>query len=92
MEYIILWIGLSIAIGFINQSRGNGFITGLLLSLILSPLIGFIIVIVTKENTAKLEKAQIAKGKLKKCPKCAEVIKSEAVICKHCGHEFNELV
>jgi hypothetical protein len=24
----------------------------------------------------------------KKCPRCAELIKYEAKICKHCGHEF----
>lgn len=27
---------------------------------------------------------------VKKCPKCAETIKFEAKICKHCGHEFSE--
>jgi hypothetical protein len=26
----------------------------------------------------------------KKCPKCAETIKYEAKICKHCGHEFTD--
>lgn len=24
----------------------------------------------------------------KKCPACAEDVKVEALICKHCGHEF----
>lgn len=26
----------------------------------------------------------------KKCPDCAEYIKLEAQVCKHCGHEFSE--
>ena len=26
----------------------------------------------------------------KKCPACAEYIKLEARVCKHCGHEFSE--
>jgi len=25
----------------------------------------------------------------KKCPRCAEVIKKDALVCKHCGHEFS---
>ena len=25
----------------------------------------------------------------KKCPKCAEIIKLEAKVCKHCGNEFS---
>lgn len=26
----------------------------------------------------------------KTCPQCAETVKLAAVVCKHCGHEFNE--
>ncbi len=26
----------------------------------------------------------------KKCPACAETIKAEAAVCKHCGHRFSE--
>ena len=30
----------------------------------------------------------IAPGAGKKCPKCAETVKRDATVCKHCGHEF----
>ena len=29
-------------------------------------------------------------GEEKKCPDCAEYIKLEARVCKHCGHEFSD--
>jgi len=27
-------------------------------------------------------------GTLKKCPRCVEFVKSEAIVCRFCGHEF----
>ncbi len=27
---------------------------------------------------------------LKECPKCAEEVKLEAAVCRHCGHSFEE--
>jgi hypothetical protein len=24
----------------------------------------------------------------KKCPMCAELVKKDALVCKHCGHQF----
>jgi hypothetical protein len=29
------------------------------------------------------------KANEKKCPRCAEIIKKDAVVCKHCGHQFS---
>lgn len=30
---------------------------------------------------------KVSKGYTKKCPYCAEIIKEDAVVCKHCGRE-----
>ena len=35
----------------------------------------------------KHEKVQIASGNMQKCAYCAELIKKEAVVCKHCGKD-----
>lgn len=42
---ILAWIGLSFLVGIIAVGRKVGFIGGLLLSLVFSPLIGLIIVL-----------------------------------------------
>lgn len=45
--------------------------------------------LIMKSDTASIEKEKIESGG-KKCPFCAEIIKKEAVVCKHCGSKLND--
>jgi hypothetical protein len=80
MEFIVFWIFLSILVGAFASSKKRSGVGWFFLSLIISPLITFIILLV----------AGVPQGTLKKCPKCAEEVKTEAQVCRFCGYEFQE--
>ncbi len=64
------------AIGyFIATKRGIRGITGISLSILLGP-IGWLIVGV------------FMRSRLRQCPHCAERVKEEAKVCKHCGRDL----
>ena len=78
MGFFIFWIFLSILVGAFASSKKRSGFGWFFLSLIISPLIGFIIVAI----------AGLPRGELKKCPNCAEQVKSEAKVCRFCGYDF----
>ena len=60
-------------------SKGRSWSAFFWLSMLFSPLIMFVIV-----STIQVDQSQLTVG-VKSCPKCAEPVKIEAILCKHCG-------
>jgi len=80
--WIIVWIFLSILVGVFASSKKRSGMGWFFLSLIISPLITFIIMLVIG----------LPASTHKKGPKCAEEIKIEVLICRFCGYSLNLMI
>ena len=91
MEIIFMFLVLmlsSMLVGFYARSKGRSGFGYFVLSFLLSPLLVFFLVLILPDiGQERRQLREIAQGKSRRCVCCAEVIKAEALICKHCGKE-----
>ncbi|MEI6290677.1 MAG: zinc ribbon domain-containing protein [Chloroflexota bacterium] len=83
----ILAVGIGLIPAAIAKNKGHDFATWWLFGAAIF-IIALPLALMLKENTAKVEQSQLASGESKKCPYCAELIKREAKVCKHCGRDI----
>ena len=83
----LIWLLGCVAVGYWGQSWGQSFWTNFLGSLLCSPVLGAISVLISGRNVKAIEAESLASGDTKKCPQCAEIIKREAKKCRFCASE-----
>lgn len=82
MGYLLVVICCGIASAMVASSKGRDTVGWFFLGLILGPFGLIFALLVGRVGPAKGET---------KCPFCAEFIKKEAVVCKHCGRSLSDI-
>lgn len=77
-------IGMSIATSTIAKQKGRDPFGWFLIGIVFGP-IGLMAAIIAPECKAGIDKISLKNGSSKRCPQCAEIIRSKAKICRYCG-------
>lgn len=84
--WIVFWLLCGGVAAMIASSKGSSGWVGFIVGALLGPF-GIIIAFFIGGEQAQGQK-QLAAGEKKKCPRCAELVQPDALVCKHCGNEF----
>lgn len=86
---IALWVILAIVVGAVASSSGRSFIGYTALSIFLSPLVGFIVLLIASINNPGGKRSaapvQTSGAMTKACPKCGERVSKSLYMCPKCG-------
>lgn len=82
--FFFIWFLLAILVGVYASSKGRSGFWFFVIAILLSPLIGLLIALLTPPIQVALDAKAVASGEFKKCPNCAELVKAAAKLCKHC--------
>lgn len=85
---IVIWFLLAPVAAMIAEKKGLSGWGFYFLSILLSPFIGIIVALVATPNIEKMNEKLLKDGKVKMCPACAELVKPDAMVCKHCGKDL----
>ncbi len=87
MGVAFFWFAGALVVGVFAENRGRSGPGWFALSLLISPILGFLFVAVSKNLDPAKNPTLPSAATHRKCPACAELILPEAVVCKHCGQE-----
>jgi hypothetical protein len=87
VNLLFIWLGFAIVVGIAAAHRGRKGAAWLLLAVVTSPLIAGLLVLVLPDPNKERQQQELLKT-ARKCPLCAELVRREAIVCKHCGRDL----
>ena len=89
MEIALVWFVFAMLVGAAASSRGRSGFGWFLLSCIISPLLGLLLLIAVPKRgppAAVTAGAEVADASTHvRCPECRELVRKDARKCKHCS-------
>ena len=82
MDLIWFWLGAAVLVGFGAAARNRSGFGWLALSLVISPLLSLILLLVLKRGDSGMQAATADTHR--HCPECRELVRIDARRCKHC--------
>jgi hypothetical protein len=83
----LVWLGLAIVVGVAASHRGRNGVGWFFLAVVITPLIAGLLVLVLPDANIERQQQEIQLNS-RKCPFCAELVRREAIVCKHCGRDL----
>jgi len=88
LELLLIWIAFGVVCAIIASSRGRSSGGWFVLGAIAGVFALIVLLALPSQSLAGASQEAIGNSAQKKCPRCAELVKAEALVCRFCGYEF----